>query len=113
MNKETIKKEENNTSLRLSKRNLYFIAAGLVVVIIGFVLMAVGPDSGLHNFEPDIFSTRRVIVAPLIVFIGYVSILFAIWYKPKKSEDKQKRHPYKTSINNNRPDTKAGGRKKF
>lgn len=90
MNKETIKKEENNTSLRLSKRNLYFIAAGLFVVIIGFVLMAVGPDSGLHNFEPDIFSTRRVIVAPLIVFIGYVSILFAIWYKPKKSEDKQK-----------------------
>lgn len=74
---------ENNTSFRLAKRNLYLIAAGLIVVILGFVLMAVGPDSGLHNYEPDIFSIRRTVIAPLMVFVGYVSIMFGIWYKPK------------------------------
>lgn len=77
---------ENNTSFRLAKRNLYFIAAGLIVVILGFVLMAVGPDSGLHDYEPDIFSIRRTVVAPLIVFVGYVSITFGIWYKPKNDK---------------------------
>ncbi len=78
---------ENDISKRLDKRNLYFIAAGVLVIVIGFILMAVGPDSGLHNFEPDIFSTRRVVVAPVIVFIGFVSIVFGILYKPKDNTE--------------------------
>ena len=75
---------ENENKLRLNKFNLYLIAAGVVVIIIGFILMMVGPVSHEGVFEPDIFSTRRIVVAPILVFLGYVSVIFAILYQPKK-----------------------------
>lgn len=82
-----MKNEEEDKSKaprRLARKNLCLIAIGLLVVVIGFILVAVGPVSGLHNYEPDIFSARRIAVGPMIVFAGYLFIMFGIWYKPKK-----------------------------
>jgi hypothetical protein len=44
----------------------------------------VGPVSTDGNFEPDIFSTRRLIIGPMVVFFGYLSVIFAILYKKNK-----------------------------
>lgn len=64
------------------KMNFIWLAAGMAVVIIGFLLMT-GPSSTPDHFEPDIFSVRRIKVAPLICLAGFVSIIYAVVRKPK------------------------------
>ena len=64
------------------KMNFIWLAAGTAVVIIGFLLMT-GPSSTPDHFEPDIFSVRRIKVAPLICLAGFVSIIYAVVRKPK------------------------------
>ena len=54
----------------------------MAVVIIGFLLMT-GPSSTPDHFEPDIFSVRRIKVAPLICLVGFISIIYAVLRKPK------------------------------
>lgn len=62
--------------------NFILLAVGMVVVIIGFILMS-GGDTEDGSFNPEIFSTMRVKVAPVICFIGFVSMVYAIIRKPK------------------------------
>lgn len=68
------------------KNNLILIAIGILVVIIGFLLMT-GPSTTVDHFESDIFSVRRVRVAPVICLIGFLLMIYAVITKPK--EDKQ------------------------
>ena len=82
-------KEENKLNLRLGKKNLIAICISVVIIIIGYVLMMVGPVSTDGNFEPDIFSTRRLLIGPMIVFFGYLSVIIAILYKKNKQEKKE------------------------
>ncbi len=64
------------------KINYILLAVGMVIVIIGFLLMT-GPNSTGDNFEPDIFSTRRIKVAPIVCFFGFLSMIYAVMRKPK------------------------------
>jgi len=70
-----------NKKFGLSKINFILIALGFISIILGFLLMT-GVASGTQ-FNPDIFSTRRIIVGPMISFAGFISIIGAILYKPK------------------------------
>ena len=65
------------------KINFILLAIGMIVVIIGFVLMSGGSTTN-EAYNPDIFSVRRVKVAPVICFLGFVSIIYAIIRKPKE-----------------------------
>lgn len=53
----------------------------MLVVILGFILMS-GAGSDESVFNNDIFSVRRIKVAPVVCFIGFISILYAIIRKP-------------------------------
>lgn len=64
------------------KVNYILLAVGMLIVIIGFLLMT-GPSTTPDHFEPDIFSARRIKVAPLVCLIGFVSIIYAVMRKPK------------------------------
>ena len=64
----------------LDKINYILIAVGVIIIIAGLLLMA-GPSSTETHFEPDIFSTRRVVVAPLVCFVGFVFMIFAIMFR--------------------------------
>ena len=64
------------------KVNFMLLAIGVVVVLIGFLLMS-GSGSTETAYNPDIFSVRRIKVAPVVCFLGFVSIIFAIIRKPK------------------------------
>lgn len=64
------------------KINFILLAVGMVIVVIGFLLM-VGPNSTDTTFEPDIFSARRIKVAPLVCLFGFVSMVYAVVRKPK------------------------------
>lgn len=73
---------EENKRFTLSKTNLLLIGAGFVVIVFGFLLMT-GSATEVE-FNPDIFSTRRSVVGPMISFSGFLFMVFAIMYKPKK-----------------------------
>ncbi len=64
------------------KMNFIMLAVSMVIVIIGFLLM-MGPNSTDTTFEPDIFSARRIKLAPLVCLFGFVSMIYAVVRKPK------------------------------
>lgn len=67
------------------KMNFILLAVGVLIVLLGFVLMG-GASSDETTFAADIFSARRVKLAPAVCFFGFISIIFAIMYKPKEKE---------------------------
>ena len=64
------------------KVNYLLLVVGMIIVVIGFLLMT-GPASTETAFEPDIFSARRVKVAPVVCLFGFVSMIYAVVRKPK------------------------------
>ncbi len=67
------------------KKNFMFMLAGLVVLAIGFFLMAGGknPDPKVFN-DNEVYSPMRISVAPFLIILGFCIEIFAIMYKPKK-----------------------------
>ena len=63
--------------------NALLIAISLVIVVVGFALM-VGVPSGMTEFNPDIFSFRRITIGPMVALFGFVMMIVAILYKPRK-----------------------------
>jgi len=72
---------EKKEKFTLSKINLLLIAIGFIIIVIGFILMT-GSQTVLE-FNPDIFSHRRITIGPMISFFGFLFIIFAILFKPK------------------------------
>ena len=72
---------ENNKQFTLGKINIILIAVGFAIIVLGFVLMT--GSSTVKEFNPDIFSFRRITVGPTISLFGFIPIIFAILYKPK------------------------------
>ena len=64
------------------KVNYILLAVGMLIVVIGFLLMT-GPGSSDTVYEPDIFSVRRIKVAPVVCLFGFVSMIYAVMRKPK------------------------------
>lgn len=74
------------------KTNFILLAIGMLVVIVGFILMT-GPSSTPTNFEPDIFSVRRIKVAPVVCLLGFVFMIYAVLRSPKdKGVSQEKDH---------------------
>lgn len=70
-----------------SKQNYIICAVSLFIIILGFVLMT-GPASSIEGgFEPEIFSTRRIVVAPMTSFLGFLLMIVGILYTPKKESE--------------------------
>ncbi len=67
------------------KTNFILIAIGVIIAIVGIVLMT-GGSSTEESYNPDVFSTLRIKVAPFVTFVGFVSIIFAILYHSRKDE---------------------------
>ena len=73
----------------MDKKNFAFgrmkyilLAIGMVVIILGLILMS-GSGSNETTFDADIFSARRIKVAPVICFAGFIFMMYGIMHKPK------------------------------
>lgn len=66
----------------LPKLNLILIGVSFLIIIAGFSLM-VGEPSGATEYNPEIFSTRRITVGPMIALAGFVMMIVAILFKKK------------------------------
>lgn len=69
-------------NLAFGRMNFILLAVGMAIVIIGFILMS-GSGSDETTFDADIFSARRIKVAPVVCLVGFVSMIFAVMFKSK------------------------------
>ncbi len=66
------------------KVNYILLAVGMAIVVLGFILMS-GGSSTETAYNPDIFSVRRIKVAPVVCLFGFLSMIYAVMRKPKDS----------------------------
>lgn len=76
----------DKSKFAFGKQNYILLVIGVVAIVLGFILMG-GPGSTETHFEPDIFSFRRIKLAPAICFIGFIFVIFAIMFKKKEGKD--------------------------
>nr|WP_322623126.1 DUF3098 domain-containing protein [uncultured Flavobacterium sp.] len=78
---------ENNplkTEFLFSKENYKFLLIGLGVIALGFILMSGGGSEDPNVFnEAELFSWRRIRLAPTVVLIGFGITIYAILKSPK------------------------------
>lgn len=68
----------------LGKINYAIMAGGVLIVILGFFMMAGGGSEDPTQFNADeLFSDRRITYAPITVLLGYIVVIFSIMWRPK------------------------------
>ena len=73
---------EEKSKMVLGKKNYVFIIIGCLVVILGFILMSGGGSENPNVFqEEELFSFRRITLAPFMVMLGYGVVLYGIMKK--------------------------------
>lgn len=75
------KKEKLNFAL--GPENYKLLAIGFGIIVLGFLLMLGGKSDDPNKFSEDIFSFRRITLAPIVVLAGFVFEIWAIMKKPK------------------------------
>ncbi len=72
------------TPFIFDRTNYLIMIAGVVVILIGFVLMSGGATSDPNVFpKEELYSFRRITLAPIVVMIGFGIEVFAILKRPK------------------------------
>ncbi|MDR1436768.1 MAG: DUF3098 domain-containing protein [Candidatus Symbiothrix sp.] len=70
------------------KENFILLAISVIIIIIGFLLMSGGKTTEETGFNPAIFSSRRIEIAPVVTMAGFILVVYAILKKPKDVENK-------------------------
>jgi hypothetical protein len=78
------KKQENKSEFLFEKKNYIIMLIGLAIIALGFILMAGGGSDDPEVFNEEIYSFRRIRLAPTLVIIGLAIEIYAIMAKPKK-----------------------------
>lgn len=80
-------KNISEDQMPLAKSNYKLMALGFAIIIIGLVLMAGGKSEDPTVFSEEIFSFRRITLAPMLVLFGFLFEIYAIMKKPSKEKD--------------------------
>jgi membrane-bound ClpP family serine protease len=88
----------NNTNLQFAfqKKNYMLLLIGLVILIVGYTLMSGGGSEDPTVFSEDIFSFRRITLAPIVILAGYVFVGYAIMYRDKRAVQNDQAQPVAT-----------------
>ncbi|MCC6180952.1 MAG: DUF3098 domain-containing protein [Bacteroidia bacterium] len=65
------------------KQNYQILIGGFVLIVLGYLLMIGGGSEDPNVFNPAIFDTQRITIAPMLCLLGFVAIIFAIMWRPK------------------------------
>ena len=80
------KTESEKMDYALGKENYRYMIIGFAIIIIGFILMIGGKADSPDQFNEEVFSFRRITLAPIVVLFGFLFEIFAIMVKPKEEE---------------------------
>lgn len=79
-------KKEPEEQRAFTKVNFWMMGACLVLIVAGFLLMSGGGSGSDAEFSPEIFSSRRIVFGPLLSFLGFLCMAFAIIWSPQKKD---------------------------
>ena len=71
------------TDFAFGRINYTLMLTGIGLIVLGFMLMAGGKSDDPHVFNPEVFSFRRITLAPIVVMAGFVLNIYAIVKKAK------------------------------
>lgn len=84
-----ILEKESDSRKPLVRINFILMAVAGAMIVLGFLLMVGGASDG-GEFNPEIFSSRRIMVGPTIAFLGFLFMGVGIMYSPRKTKDSEK-----------------------
>jgi membrane-bound ClpP family serine protease len=93
--KTTIKKplkvveQKPRMNFAFERKNYLILLFGLFLIILGYILLAGGGTKDPNQFSYELFSTQRMVTAPIILMLGYITIAVAIMYKEKTKQQEQ------------------------
>lgn len=67
------------------RKNYKFMIIGIGFIALGFILMAGGGSDDPNVFNPEIYSWRRIRLAPTLILIGFAIEMYAILLNPNKN----------------------------
>ncbi len=76
-------KANSEKEFAFGRENYIITIVGFLLIVAGFILMAGGGSEDPNVFSEEIFSTRRITVAPLVVLLGFALEIFGIMYRSK------------------------------
>ncbi len=79
----TKNEDKEKLNFALGRQNYKLLAIGFVIIVIGFILMLGGKTKDPKVFSDNIFSFRRITLAPIVVLAGFIFEIWAIMRKPK------------------------------
>ncbi|SEQ18924.1 DUF3098 domain-containing protein [Flavobacterium urocaniciphilum] len=78
-----MKEDTNNTEFLFGKTNYKILIIGLVVIALGFILMSGGANENPNVFNEEVYSFRRIRLAPTVVLIGFGITIYSVLKKNK------------------------------
>jgi len=81
------KKTDSKKQFAFSRENYKLLIIGVVIIVIGFILMIGGKPESPEQFNPEVFSFRRITLAPILVLAGFAFEIYAIMKKPKEDKN--------------------------
>ena len=78
------RKEAVKTEFVFERKNYKFMLIGIAVIVLGFILMTGGGSDDPNVFNPEIYSWRRIRLAPALILIGFGIEVYAILLNPNK-----------------------------
>jgi hypothetical protein len=91
--KTTIKKplktieQKPRMQFAFTRKNYTILLGGIFLIILGFTLLAGGGSKDPNVFSYELFSTQRMVTAPIILLLGYVTVAVSIMYKEKPQQE--------------------------
>lgn len=69
--------------MQFNKKNYTLIGISVAFILLGLILMSGGGNKDAIVFSPEIFSTRRIVIAPIVSLSGFILMVYAILAKPR------------------------------
>ena len=77
----------DNRGYGIARENYKILIAGVVLILAGYLLMIGGGSDDPNKFNPEIFSFRRITLAPMVCLAGFAVVVISIMRKSKKAEE--------------------------
>ena len=71
---------QKNSRYLFNQKNYIIFLVSLILICVGFILMIGGGAINNVEFNPKIFSFQRIVLAPIVIILGYAGMILAIFY---------------------------------
>ncbi len=86
MGEQKRKEATKKTYFTFERKNYIFMGIGIAFILLGFILMSGGGSDDPNVFNPEIYSWRRIRLAPAMILIGFGIEVYAILLNPSKKK---------------------------